>query len=207
MDDPTAPVSLRERQKAQTRGLILDAMIAAIAAGDWTQASHDALARRVGVSRQTVYRHFSDQQTLMKAVWAERLNAGYQGEPNITEADLTERLPSGYAHFEERADIVRVVQTTPQGRALRMSVKDKRTAAFRRATAAATAGLSEREAIMATAAIQLLFGGQAWIEMRDQWGLSSQEAAQACAWAIRTLLADLHARKGRPLADIAQQLR
>ncbi len=197
MDD--APVSLRDRQKAQTRGLILDAFVAAMAAGDWTQATYEALARRVGVSRQTVYRHFPDQDTLMKTVWAERLNPSFLGELTITEADLTEALPAGYANLEERADIVRVVQTTPQGRALRMSVKDKRKAAFRQATAAATAGLSEREAVMAAAAIQQLSGGHAWIEMRDHWGLSSEDAAQACAWAIRTLLADLHARKGRPL--------
>jgi hypothetical protein len=31
--------------------------------------------------------------------------------------------------------------------------------------------------------------------------LSGPEIAEACQWAIRTLLADLHARKGRPLAD------
>ena len=200
MDDAVAPVSLRERQKAQTRKMIVDAMVAAIAAGDWAQATHEAIARRIGMSRQTVYRHFPDQQTLMNAVWAS-LNPRFLAELKLTEADLTEVLPGGYARFEENVEIIRVIQTTPQGRAMRMSVKDKRTAGFRRATAAATAGLSEREAIMATAAIQLLHGGQAWIEMRDQWGLSSQDAAQACIWAIRTLLADLHARKGRPLSE------
>jgi hypothetical protein len=112
-------------------------------------------------------------------------------------------LPHTYANFEKQADLITVVQSTPQGRALRMSVKDRRAAMFRDATAAATEGLSEREAIMATAAIQLLHGGQAWIEMQQQWGLSSQEAAEACAWAIRTLLADLHARKGLALSEKA----
>jgi AcrR family transcriptional regulator len=70
MDDANVPISMRERQKAQTRGLILDGMVAAIAAGDWTQATHDALARQAGVSRQRVYRHFPDQQSLMSAVWS-----------------------------------------------------------------------------------------------------------------------------------------
>jgi hypothetical protein len=54
---------------------------------------------------------------------------------------------------------------------------------------------------MATAVIQLLCGGQAWIEMRQQWGLDGAEIAEACGWAIRTLLADLHARKGAGLGD------
>jgi hypothetical protein len=78
-------------------------------------------------------------------------------------------------------------------------VRDKRAAAFRQATAAATEGLSEREAVMATSVIQLLHGGQAWMEMRGQWGLSGEEIARACGWAMRVLLADLHARGGRPL--------
>ncbi len=175
--------------------------MAALAAGDWTQAGHEALARRAGVSRQTVYRHFPDQQALMEAVWAQ-MNPRFTGaELALTEAELTELLPFGYARFEEMADQIRFIQTTPQGRALRLSVKDKRTAGMRRATAAATAGLSAREATMAAAAIQLLHGGHAWLEMRDQWGLSSEDAAQACAWAIRTLLADLHARRGRSLSQ------
>jgi AcrR family transcriptional regulator len=203
MADADAPISMRERQKAQTRGLILDGMVAAIAAGDWSQATHEALARRAGVSRQTVYRHFPDQQNLMSAVWSERLNPLFLGEPRLTEAELVENLPHTYAKFEDQADLIGVVQSTPQGRALRMSAKDRRAAMFREATAAATQGLSEREATMATAAIQLLHGGQAWIEMRQQWGLSSQEAAKACAWAIRTLLADLHARKGLALGEKA----
>jgi hypothetical protein len=84
---------------------------------------------------------------------------------------------------------------------MRLSVRDRRSAAFRKAAAQATARLSPEEAEMATAVLQLLHGGQAWIEMREQWGLDGGQIAVACGWAIRTLLADLHARKGRPLGD------
>jgi AcrR family transcriptional regulator len=197
--DDSAP-SLRERQKAQTRGLILDALLETLAAGRVDELTHDALARKVGVSRQTVYRHFPDRERLMAGLW-ERLNPRFaaRGLPT-TEADLTALLAPMYAAFDRDADLITLAQSTPQGRAMRMAVKGKRAAAFRQATAAATQGLSEREAVMATAVIQLLSGGQAWIEMRQQWGLSGAEIAQACGWAIRTLLADLHARQGTPLA-------
>jgi AcrR family transcriptional regulator len=201
MDDADTPVSLRERQKAQTRALIIEAMIAALASGDVGELSHEALARRVGVSRQTVYRHFPDRESLLAALW-EDLNPRFaaRGLPT-TEADLTALLAPMYAAFEGNADIITVAQSTPQGRAMRLAVKDHRAESFRAATAAATEGLPQREAVMATAVIQLLHGGQAWIEMRQQWGLTSEEIAQACGWAIRTLLADLHARRGRSLAD------
>jgi AcrR family transcriptional regulator len=194
-----APASLRGRRKAETREMILDALVQALAAGQVEAMTHDALARRAGVSRQTVYRHFPDRQGLMAALW-ERLNPRFaaQGLPT-EERQLTDFLGPMYAAFEDNADLIAVAQSTPQGRAMRLSVKDKRAKAFRAATAEATKGLGEREAIMATAVIQLLHGGQAWIEMRQQWGLSSEAIARACAWAIATLLKDLHGREGRPL--------
>ena len=193
------PTSLRERQKAQTRHLILDALLNAMAAGEMEQATHDALARRVGVSRQTVYRHFPDRESLMAALW-ERLNPRFtaQGLP-ADEGALLSLLKPMYEAFDRDADLITMAQSTPQGRAMRLAVRGKRAKAFRQATAAATKGLSEREAVMATAVIQLLHGGQAWIEMRQQWGLSGPEIAAACRWAISTLLADLHARRGGAL--------
>src|SRR3954468_3707365 len=67
------PGSLRERMKEQTRELIVDQLVSALAAGEIGQASHDQLAKRVGVSRQTVYRYFPDRDALMQALWT-RIN-------------------------------------------------------------------------------------------------------------------------------------
>jgi AcrR family transcriptional regulator len=201
MSADDAPVPLRERQKAQTRELIVEALLSALATGELEKATHEALAKRVGVSRQTVYRHFPDRQSLMAALW-EHLNPRFtaRGLPT-TEADLTELLGPMFEAFDRDADIVTFAQSTPQGRAMRLAVRDKRSAAFREATAQAASGLPERDATLAAAVIQLLCGGQAWIEMRQQWGLSGGEMAVACRWAIRALLADLYARRGRPLED------
>jgi AcrR family transcriptional regulator len=202
MTNPGHPApTLRERHKAQTRNLILDAMVAAFAAGEVDETSHEALARRAGVARQTVYRHFPDREALLSAVW-DRINAmvAAHGLPQ-TEADLVDRLAPLYARFDEEADLITVAQGTPQGRAMRMAVRERRAAAFRQAAASATAELSPEDATQAVAVLQLLLGGQAWIEMRQQWGLSGAQAARACGWAIQTLLADLHARGGRSLDE------
>lgn len=199
-DDDSSP-SLRERQKAQTRELIVEALLAALSKGELEKATHEALARQVGVSRQTVYRHFPDRQSLMAALW-EHLNPRFtaRGLPT-TEADLTELLGPMYAAFDRDADIITFAQSTPQGRAMRLAVRDKRSAAFLQATLDATHDLPKWDAVLAAAVIQLLHGGQAWIEMRQQWGLSGEDMERACGWAIRTLLADLHARRGRPLGE------
>jgi len=195
--------SLRERMKAQTRELIVDQLVAALAAGEIEQASHDQLARRVGISRQTVYRYFPDRDALMQALWA-RINAelaaggGTAGFPR-DEASLLAHLAPLFRNYDRIAPLITVAQSTPQGRAMRLSVKDKRSQAFLEATADAAQGLSAEDHRLAAAVLQLLIGGQAWLEMHQQWDLTGDQMARACSWAIRTLLADLHARKGRPL--------
>jgi AcrR family transcriptional regulator len=192
---------LRERQKAQTHELIVDALAEALAAGELEKATHDGLAKRTGVSRQTVYRHFPDRDALMRALWA-RTNSRVLGIGlPTTEEELLAKLPALYASYDRNADIITIGQSTPQGRALRMAVKDERAKAFLAATSEATANLDEEEARLATAVIQLLSSGQAWIEMRQQWGLTGEQIGVACHWAMRTLLADLHARKGRSLRE------
>jgi AcrR family transcriptional regulator len=196
------PGSLRERMKAQTRELIVDQLVAALAEGALGQASHDALAKRVGVSRQTVYRYFPDRDALMEALWA-RINAELSGggAPGLptTEQGLLDVLAPLFANYDRIAPLITISQSTPEGRAMRLSVKDRRSRAFLDVTADATAGLSAEDKKLAAAIVQLLVGGQAWLEMRQQWDLTGEQMARATGWAVRTLLADLHARDGRPL--------
>jgi AcrR family transcriptional regulator len=197
--------SLRDRQKAQTHELIVDAMIEAMAAGELDRMSHDALAKRTGVSRQTVYRHFPNREALLAALWS-RTNSRVLRTPlPTTEAELIEVLPTLFQQFDRNADLVTIAQSTPQGRALRMSVKAKRAKDFRSATREATAGLSDEEAKLATAVIQLMCGGHAWLEMRQQWDLTGEQMGVAVGWAVCTLLADLHARQGKSLRQSSSE--
>jgi AcrR family transcriptional regulator len=192
---------LRERQKRQTREMIVDALMEALAAGGLEAATHEALAKRVGVSRQTVYRHFPDRESLLTGLW-ERLNAEVvtHGLPT-GEASLVDQLGPLYIRFDQVADLITLAQSTPQGRAMRMAVRERRAEAFRKAAAQATRGLAPEDATLAVAVLQLLHGGQAWIEMRQQWGLTGEQIARACGWAMSTLLDDLHARNGTPLRE------
>ena len=195
------PGSLRERMKQQTRALIVDELVAALAAGELDQASHDALAKRVGVSRQTVYRYFPDKNALMQALW-ERINAelggGTSGFPHDEKTLLTQIAPL-FTNYDRIAPLITIAQSTQVGRAMRLSVKDKRSQAFLDAVADAAKALDPDDRKLAAAIVQLLVGGQAWIEMHQQWDLTGEQMGRAAHWAVRTLLADLRARKGRPL--------
>jgi AcrR family transcriptional regulator len=187
--------------KEQTRSLIVDELVAVLGAGALDQVSHDMLAKRVGVSRQTVYRYFPDWNALMQALWA-RINSELGGGKvrfPETEPALLDQIAPLFANFDRIAPLITIAQSTPQGRAMRLSVKEKRSEAFLAASADATEGLDADDRKLAAAILQLLVGGQAWLEMRQQWDLTAPQMARASGWAVRALLADLRRRKGRPL--------
>ena len=60
--------------------------------------------------------------------------------------------------------------------------------------------LPEEDRTLATAMLQALHTTP-WLEMREHWGLDGEQIARASGWAIRTLLADLKARGGKPLGE------
>lgn len=188
--------------KEQTRELIIDALMEALASGEFEGMTHDALAKNVGVSRQTIYRYFPDRESLMQSLWT-RVNAAAGAGVGMPESEdaLLEKMKPLYTGFDVIAPLMTVTMSTVQGRAMRNSMKERRQKAYRRATAHATAALDDQDARMATAVLQLLNSGYAWLEMRQQWDLTGEEIAVACGWAARTLLADLHARQGKSLGE------
>jgi len=196
------PGSLRERQKEQTRELIIDALLQAMASGEYEGMSHDALAKKVGVSRQTVYRYFPDRDALLQALWTKiTATAGPGvGMPHSAQ-DFLDRMHDTYVGFDQIADVMTVALSTPQGRAMRQSMKSVRRETYRTILKDVVADLPERDQVLATSVLQLLSAGYAWLEMRSQWDLSGEEVAVACRWAAKTLLADLQRRNGRPLEE------
>jgi hypothetical protein len=124
--------------------------------------------------------------------------------------DLLATLEPIYTGFDSIADLVTVVRSTPEGRALRLAGNPARLRAYRAATAEAVKALPEADRDLATAVIQLLHT-TVWPEMHDHWGFDGRQMARATGWAIRALLADLKARGVRPLdepldPEIARQL-
>jgi len=182
-----------------TRRRICDATIALI--GEVGTINHDAVAERAGVSRRTVYRYYPDQTALLRG--AREHVQGMIG-PNVrmpeSEADLIGQLDDIYPGFDRIAPVSILMRTTPQGRAIRLADRDKRQAKYRAATADAVKDLPEPDQRLATAMLQFLHTS-AWLEMHDQWGLSGEEMAKSCRWAMSTLLKDLRTRGGRPLDD------
>lgn len=182
------------------RTRIADALIALLAEGRM-DINHDLIAERTGLGRRTIYRYFPDRVTLLAGA-TERVRelAGPRVSFPESEADLTGALHDIYTGLDRIAPITTLVRSTPQGRAMRMADKDRRVDAYANAAADLVKDLPPEDRTLATAVLQVLHTTP-WLEMRDQWDLSGEQIAKATGWAMRTLMADLRARNGRPLDE------
>lgn len=188
----------REQKKHASRARILDELIGLMteAAGD---LSHDAVAKRAGVGRRTVYRYFPDRESLMEAALTRvRQLAGPEVGLPASPEEIIATLEPIFTGFDRIAPIAIMTRSTPQGRMLRLSQNKARIKAYTAALAYAVKALPESDRRLATAMIQVLHTTP-WLEMHDHWGLNGKEIARATGWAIRTLLDDLKARGSLPL--------
>lgn len=182
---------LRQKQAEATRELILQSMADLMEEHGPDAISNRQIAERAGLTEITIYRHFSSREVLLSALWNRRnANEGVAGGFPAALAEITERLPLLYASFDQTPAHIQATLTTPEGRVLRASRDEDRRAAFLQAVDELP-GLNEDEKRAAAGILQLLYSGYAWLSMREQWGMGGQEAAEAAAWAARTLIADL----------------
>ena len=195
-----APIGLRDQKKDALRSRVANELIALVSEGR-LDLTHDLVAERLGIPRRTLYRYFPNQEALMQAAW-DRVTA--LAGPNVTfprcEDDLVNQLPDIYKGFDAIAPIATLVRSTPQGRAMRLSQKKRRVASYLAATSDAVRQLPAKDRKLAVAILQVLHTTP-WLEMRDHWELKGEEIAEACGWAIRTLLADLRKRGSKPLQE------
>jgi len=166
---------------------------------DGEKLNHDNVAARAGISRRTVYRHFPDQLALRQEIWTLLSSQGKL--PTDLDDWLANGIPRLYRQFDGRAAAMTVALASAEGRAMRNSVTPDRVSAYRALYAEATAALAEPDRTHAVAALQFIGSGFAWREMRDQWDMDGEAISATVLWVIRTLLADLEKRDGRPLAE------
>jgi AcrR family transcriptional regulator len=180
--------SLRERQKADTRTLILEAVKRLLENQSLAELSLATVAREAGITERTVYRHFATREQLLEATWsAVNEGIGTKEFPRTAE-ELIERPKKLFPAFEQRGEAIRAMLASPQGRELRLRVNEQRQAAIRLAVKNARPNLREPRFTRLCAAVQLLCSASGWATMTDYWGLDSAEAGRAASEAIAMLL-------------------
>lgn len=190
---------LRERQAAATRTAILHAAAELILSDGLADFSMREVAARADVSERTVYYHFPNRQALLDglAEWVDdRLRErSLQADPRDIE-DVPGRIAAIFAVFDDLGAPARAMARLSAARGIRSDAYRARTEAFRNRFADVLDPLPEDQAARCFALIRHIVSSTTWLTLRDEFDLDGQDAADAIAWALETLLDDLR-RRGR----------
>jgi AcrR family transcriptional regulator len=181
--------SHRAAQAGQTRTAILDALVRVMARGV-AELSVPAVAQEAGVSLRTVYRHFPTKRDLLHALeWHLDARMEYSAKPYPTDFEgLAGNIRQYYRALDRQSDAdraIRASQLTGQAREDGLGIKREIVAG---GLGPATASLSEPERTRLFNVVMTLFSRFTLQRMKDDLGLSADDAAEHVIWAIRTLV-------------------
>ncbi len=211
--------SLRQKQAAATRELILRALAEQLAVGGLQEFSIAEAAQRAGVATRTIYRYFPNREALLDAVgaWVDQ-QLGDLPYPT-TPMEVAVLAEQAFPRFEQEAVLIQALLVSELGKHVRSRLRSKR----RQAIATALSPLlSEQELAQAiqrdkdgdkdgnkdsdednnpeedqalapaiAAVIGHLVTAETWQHLRNEFGISGEVSGQAVAWVIRTLIAAL----------------
>ncbi len=193
--------TLRDRQVAQTREFILDALTTLLADRRADEVTTRDIAAVAGVSERTVYRHFPDRNALLDGL-SRRLppladtpsfDAGGLDELAPTCRRLMELLDEHYVTARAEA----VFNADP--RRFAANTQDN-TREMRELFAKGLPELTDREQLRIAAVIRCLVSTQAWLRMREEFGVPGTESGPVVAWVIDTIISELRAGNTPPTA-------
>lgn len=183
--------TLRDQQTEFTRRLLMEAAQQVILDHSVEEFSIQKVAEQAGVSHRTVYRYFSSRRDLLDAVtdWIEDNVAADTGYPPTCPEEIGEIVHKVYAQFDRYAPYYRAsVLLANHGEQIQPHQDKVRSAQLREALAEVLDPLDPAQAEEAYVVIRLLVSAQAWLAMRDRFGLDEGEAGDAVHWAIDALV-------------------
>ena len=187
--------ALRDRQVAQTRELILDAVADLLGDRRADEVATRDIAAAAGVSERTVYRHFPDRNALLEGL-SRRLPPLDGGKPSFGVGRLDDIAPTSRRLMElldEHYVIARaeaVFNADPRRFA---SDTQANTREMRELLARELPELGEREQLRIAAVIRCLVSTQAWLRMREEFGVPGTESGPVVAWVLDLIIRELRA--------------
>jgi AcrR family transcriptional regulator len=193
--------TLRDRQVAQTRDLILDAVTTLLGDRRADEMTTRDIAAVAGVSERTVYRHFPDRAALLEGLT--RRLPPLDDRPSFDTAGLDALAPSGRrlmelleAHYvAARAEAV--LNADPRRFAADTQTNTRH---LRELLGRELPELGEREQRRLAAVFRCLVSTQAWLRMREEFGVPGTESGPMVEWVITTIIRELRAGNGPPAA-------
>lgn len=188
--------TLRGQQAEFTRRILLEAAQQVILDNDVEEFSIQKVAEQAGVSHRTVYRYFSSRRELLDALteWIEDNVLAETGYPPTAAGDIGETVHKVYDQFDRYAPYYRAsVVLASRGDHIDPERLRVRSEQLHAALSEVLQSLGEVQAREAYTVIRLLVSAQAWLAMRDRFGLREGEAGDAVHWAIDALVDALRA--------------
>jgi AcrR family transcriptional regulator len=182
---------LRESQAARTRERLLSATHDLLISEGAEALTLPRLAKSIGVTAPTAYHHFPTVDALLTAFLAEwlrpRLGLSVDRLAELTAAELTTMVQTNYPRYEQHSAILTAVMNSPTWNRIRVaSMSDRADRAAQ--NFGPSDDLDHRELAARLGPVYALAAPQAWRWLRETWGLTDDEAEQAAAWAMHTLL-------------------
>ncbi len=203
MSDTSAPrrysSPLRERQAVQTRDLILDALTELLEDHRADEVTTREIARSAGVSERTVYRHFPDRGALLAGL-SDRLGSLIGKDPPEAGVETFEdlktmaiRLMADLDEFHVAARAEALFNADPR----RFSQATGANSQFMQAVIAdALPELDTRDHLRLAAVIRCLLSSQAWLRMREEFGVPGEESGPMVAWVLDAIFNEI--QRGNP---------
>lgn len=181
---------LREEQARLTEEKIQTALFELFQQnGSPESITYKGVAQAAGVTEMTVYRYYPDRSKLLQSLWS-RINHLLGKNIRMPESvgSLLELNPKLHLGFDEHQAIMVASITSPQGREMRSSLNDIRRKAFLNIVSEINPDLDAAAKTRLAAVLQLLHSAYAWDSIKQQWGLSGAEIAQATQDALQVLI-------------------
>lgn len=192
---------LRERHTRQTRDLILDAVTELLESHRIDEVTTREIAQSAGVSERTVYRHFPDRDAMLAGLTGRLMDSLEQRQrPLITPIETIDGLKSvavqlmaGLEEFHIAARAEALFNSDPR----RFSPDTRATSdRFPLVIAAILPELAARDHLRLAAVIRCLLSAQAWLRMREEFGIAGEESGPMVAWVLDAIVNEIH--RGHP---------
>lgn len=190
------PASLKDRQSAFTRQLILDGALAELERDPSVPLTVRAAAQRANLAERTVFRYFATREDLLDAVAAEA-SRRLELPPLPASAEALADMPRAmFRAYEAHANLTRAALRSELFDRIRESVARERWRGVKALVDAFAPQCAERDRMLAAANIRYLLAASTWNYYRAYFGFSLRDSIAAAELSIRQTLSGL--RDARP---------
>jgi len=178
--------------RQRTRLAILEAMVDVIMDADGIGFSVQAVADRAGVTHRTIYNHFPTREALCDG-FAAHVDAVLEAssgarEPEWSLASLPSLVEDLYRELARHDRHARAYVMLMIGNRRPMSAWRRRSLMAEKLIAREQSGRTTLTPRQTAAVVRMFVSTMGWHLLTEQCGLSTDEAAEASAWATRALL-------------------